>query len=88
MNANFMYHNLGIREQECTREEYQGGSTILHIRTQMKHICCPQCGSKHVICSELMFREIRSVSIGSRQIMLRAYSGLNARSAAVFGTRR
>lgn len=31
-----MYHNLGIREQECTREEYQGGKTYLHIRTQKK----------------------------------------------------
>ena len=71
MNASFMYHNLGIREQECTREEYRGGMTILHIRTKKKHICCPQCGSKHIICSGQTVRDIRSVPIGSRQIILR-----------------
>lgn len=71
MNASFMYHNLGIREQECTREEYQGGRTILHIRTQKKHICCPRCGSKHVISSGHTVREIRSVPIGTRQIILK-----------------
>lgn len=57
MNASFMYHNLGIREQECTR-------------MQKKHICCPRCGSKHVISSGHTVREIRSVPIGSRQIIL------------------
>lgn len=71
MNASFMYHNLGIREQECDREEYQEGKTILHIRTKKKHICCPVCGSKHVICSGKTVREIRSVSIGSKPIVLR-----------------
>ena len=71
MNASFMYHNLGIREQECTREEYQGGKTILHIRTKKKHICCPHCGSKHIICSGQTVRDIRSVPIGLRQIILR-----------------
>lgn len=71
MNASFMYHNLGIREQECTREEYQGGRTILHIRTKKKHICCPRCGSKHVISSGHTVREIRSVPIGTRQIILK-----------------
>lgn len=71
MNASFMYHNLGIREQECTREEYQGGKTILHIRTKKKHICCPQCGSRHITCSGKTVRDIRGVPIGSRQIILR-----------------
>lgn len=71
MNASFMYHNLGVREQECTREEYQDGKTILHIRTKKKYIYCPVCGSKHVICSGKTIREIRSVPIGSRPIILR-----------------
>lgn len=66
-----MYHNLGIREQECTREEYQEGKTILHIRTKKKHLYCPLCGSKHVICSGKTIRNIRSLPIGSRQIMLK-----------------
>lgn len=34
MNVGFMYHNLGIGEQECTPEEYQGGKTMLRIRTK------------------------------------------------------
>lgn len=44
-----MYLNLGIREQECTREEYQGGRTILHIRTKKKHLYCPIYGSKRLL---------------------------------------
>lgn len=71
MNASFMYHNLGIREQECTREEYQGGRTILHIRSKKKHLFCPICGSKRVICSGQTVRDIRSVPVGSRQLVLR-----------------
>lgn len=71
MNASFMYHNLGVREQECTREHYEGGKTILDIRTKKKHLCCPQCGSRHIICSGQTVRDIRSVPIGSRPIVLR-----------------
>ena len=34
METSFMYHPLGIREQECTRTRYEGGRVIFEIRTR------------------------------------------------------
>ena len=49
METSFMYHCLGIREQECTRTRYEGGKTILEIRTREDKLYCPKCKSRHVI---------------------------------------
>ena len=49
METSFMYHALGIREQECTRTRYEGGRIIFEIRTKEDKLYCARCGSRHVI---------------------------------------
>lgn len=70
MKTSFMYHCLGIREQECTRVRYEGGTTIFEIRTREDKFYCPKCGSRHVIKSGSTVRRFRSVPIGSRPVIL------------------
>ena len=65
-----MYHCLGIWEQECTRTRYEGGKTILEIRTREDSLYCAKCGSRHVIKSGNTLRHLRCVPIGSRPITL------------------
>ena len=70
MDTSFMYHALGIREQECTRTRYEGGRTIFEIRTREDKLYCARCGSRHVIKSGSSVRRFRSVPTGSRQTIL------------------
>ena len=65
-----MYHCLGIREQECTRTRYEGGKTILEIRTREDKLYCPKCKSRHVIKSGSTIRQFKCVLIGVRPIIL------------------
>lgn len=70
METSFMYHCLGIRDQECTCTRYEGGRIIFEIRTRDDKLYCARCGSRHVIKSGSAVRRFRSVPIGSRQIIL------------------
>ena len=70
METSFMYHCLGIREQECTRIRYEGGKTIFEIRTKESKLYCPKCKSRHVIRSGSTVRQIKCVPIGARPVIL------------------
>ena len=70
METSFMYHCLGIREQECTRVRYEGGKTIFEIRTREDKFYCPRCKSRHVIKSGSTVRQFKCVPIGSRPVIL------------------
>ena len=70
MDISFMYHALGIREQECTRMRYEGGRIIFEIRTKEDKLYCAKCGSRHVIKSGSTLRCFRCVPVGSRPIIL------------------
>ena len=70
METSFMYHCLGIREQECTRTRYEGGKTIFEIKTREDKLYCAKCGSRHVIKSGSIVRRFQCVPIGAHQIIL------------------
>ena len=70
METSFMYHALGIREQECTRVRYEGGKIIFEIKTKENKLYCAKCRSHHVIKSGSTTRRFRSVPIGSRPVVL------------------
>ena len=65
-----MYQCLGIWEQECTRTRYEGGKTILEIRTREDKLYCPKCKSRHVIKSGSTIRQFKCVPIGLRPVIL------------------
>ena len=70
METSFMYHCLGIREQECTRTRYEGGKTIFEIKTREDKLYCAKCDSRHVIKSGSIVRRFQCVPIGAHQIIL------------------
>ena len=63
MDTVFMYHCLGIRGQGCTRKRYEGGKTILEIRTKEDKLYCPRCKSRHVIKSGSTIRQFKCLLI-------------------------
>lgn len=71
MEASFIYHARGIREQECTRTRYEGGRIIVKIKTKENKLYCAKCGSRHVTKSGSTVRRLRCVPIGSRPIITR-----------------
>ena len=70
MDINFMYHCLGIWEQECTRECYEDEKTIFEIRTKDKELYYPRCKSRHVIKSGSKVRQFKSAPIDSRPVIM------------------
>lgn len=71
MNISFLYHALGVREQECSRVRYEDNSIIIEIKTRSDKLRCPCCHSKHVTLSGFHDRLIRSVPIGSKSVILK-----------------
>lgn len=71
MNTSFLYHSLGVREQECSRIRYEDNSIILDIQTRMDKLRCPYCQSMHITLSGSHDRLIRSVPIGSKSVFLK-----------------
>lgn len=70
MDISFMYHALGVRDQECTRVRYEGGKIIFDIRTREEKLYCAKCKSRHVIKSGSTVRQFRCVPIGARPVIL------------------
>lgn len=70
MKTSFMYHVLGIREQECVSTRYEGGRIILKIKTKENKLYCAKCGSLHVTKSCSTVRHFRGFPIGSRPIII------------------
>ncbi|WP_239056989.1 helix-turn-helix domain-containing protein [Paludibacter sp. 221] len=70
MRVSFLYHALGVREQECSGIRYEDKRIILQLQTREEKLRCPCCKSKDIICSGSHIRTIRSVPIGSKEILL------------------
>lgn len=71
MNTSFLYHAFGVREQECTRICYENSSIILNIQTRSDKLCCPCCGSRHIVKSGVVERDIQTIPIGVTPVVLR-----------------
>lgn len=70
MNTSFLYHAFGVREQECSRVRYEENSIIFDLQTRSDKLRCPCCKSKQILRSGFHLRRIRSVPIGSKQVIL------------------
>ena len=70
MHTSFLYHAFGVREQECSSVRYEDKSIVLKLQTRKDKLCCSVCKSKEYIRSGTQIRRIRSVPIGSKQVIL------------------
>jgi len=70
MYTSFLYHAFGVREQECSCVRYEDNSIVLKLQTRKDKLCCSVCKSKNYIRSGVQIRRVRSVPIGSKQVIL------------------
>ncbi len=71
MSTSFIYHALGLRDQNYKCTSYNGGGIIFEITPKPKAIRCPQCNTKSVIKRGKVYRNIRTIPVGSKPIWLR-----------------
>lgn len=64
MDASIMQKAFGISEQECLGMRREGNEIYLYIKTQREKLCCPVCGSHHVVCDGMSCRRFVSVPLG------------------------
>lgn len=58
IETSFLYHSFGVRDVVCTRCEYTGNKTIIHVRPTRTLRCCPHCHSYTLHLSEKICRII------------------------------
>lgn len=64
MNPSDLYHQHGIREQECTRAEYGSKTIVRHIKSKYGMFYCTHCRSKNVIRKGVVSRDFHTVPVG------------------------
>ena len=71
MSTSFIYHALGLRDQNYKSTIYNDGAVIFEITPKSKALRCPQCNTKNVIKRGKVIRNIRTIPIGSKPVWLR-----------------
>lgn len=71
MNTNFLYHAFGIREQECSSVHYEDRNIIVKVQTRSAKLRCSVCASRQVIRSGTILRQIRTIPIGSKPVIIK-----------------
>ncbi|WP_081578343.1 transposase family protein [Singulisphaera acidiphila] len=66
MSTSLLYHPFGVRDDEYTRTDYQGGQTIFTIHQAPETYHCSACGSPQVHSRGRVERRFRTVPLGSR----------------------
>jgi transposase len=69
-STSFLYHALGLRDQEYIKTEYIGGEVYFHIRTKESKLKCSKCESKEVIKRGSTDRIFRTLPIGFKPLYL------------------
>lgn len=71
MSTSLLYHAWGVRGYTYSSTEYREGAVIFHIRHKPESLACPDCGADEVIRRGTAVRDFRTVSIGSKPVILR-----------------
>lgn len=72
MSTSFIYHALGLRDNFHKRTRFFGGAVIIEVFPKPEAIRCPECQSRSVKKRGTIQRDIRTIPIGSRPVLLRA----------------
>ena len=73
MSTSFVYHALGVSDQQYKSTGYKNGEIIFEITPKPKALRCSLCNAKSVIKRGVVIRDIRTVPIGSKTIWLRSH---------------
>jgi transposase len=70
MNASIMHKAFGVSKQDCLDMHYEDNNIIIKIQTRKEELCCPRCGSHHVVNNGSTVRRFLSVPIGHSKTYL------------------
>jgi transposase len=73
MSTSFIYHALGLRDQNFKRIRFVGGAVIIEVFPKSKAIKCPECSCRTITKRGIIKRDIRTIPIGSKPVILRAF---------------
>ncbi len=72
MSTSFIYHALGLRDHFYKRTQFFGGAVIIEVFPKPEAIRCPECHSRSVKKRGTIQRDICTIPIGSKPVLLRA----------------
>ena len=72
MSTSFIYHALGLRDHFYKRTRFFGGAVIIEVFPKPEAIRCPECHSRSVKKRGTVQRDIRTIPIGSKPVLLRS----------------
>jgi transposase len=70
MSTSFLYHAFGIRGYKHVSTSYDEGKVTFKIHQRKTDLCCPECGSREVVCKGTVTRSFRAVPIGLKPVFI------------------
>jgi transposase len=71
MSTSFIYHAFGLRDYYYKTTRFIGGILTFEITPKPEAIKCPECDSRSVIKKGSIKRDIRTIPVGSKPVILR-----------------
>jgi transposase len=71
MSTSFLYHGFGLRDYYYKTTRFIGGILTFEITPKPEAIKCPECDSRSVIKKGVIKRDLRTIPVGSKPVILR-----------------
>ena len=71
MSTSFIYHAFGLRDYFYKTTRFIGGILTFEIIPKQEAIKCPECNSRSVIKKGVVTRDLRTIPVGSKPVILR-----------------
>ena len=73
MSTSLVYHGFGVRDYRYERTDYRGGAAVFRIRPRENLIRCLRCGGSEVTRHGGVWRDFRSLPLGSKPVWLQCF---------------
>ena len=70
MSRSLLYHAFGLKHYKYISTEYEGGGIKFNIQAKPSLLVCPSCGSKDAVKGGYVSREIKTLPIGRKPVVL------------------
>lgn len=70
MSTSLLYHAFGLKKYDYVSTEYEGGQIKFNLRPKPSLLVCPVCGSHDVVNGGHVLRDIKTLPIGRKPVIL------------------
>lgn len=70
MSTSLLYHAFGMKKYDYVSTEYEGGQIKFNVRPKPSLLVCPACGSTDLVRSGHVSREVKTLPIGRKPVIL------------------